>query len=327
MPATLTQIDLAARLGLSRATVSRALRGSPLLPASTRERVRRLADELGYRPDPVLAALSWRRHRSRRGRRDPAWALLHDGQLNLGEQARLSAAAEAQGFRLVPVRLATAEAGPVERQLAALGAVGVLVTPLRDTSLVRRFPWQELAWQQRSWLSVGLASWTAPLHAVRSDAVAGMALALEKMHARGLRRILIVRQDPRLSLLNELQGAGIALARSRLRGLRLLDLPLGKTEPLPSAGVDFRPQAVLTGFPALRHRLPAELAVLPWATLAVQGLRHPGAAGISYDLQLRAQAAADWLAQLVRRGEHGLPEQPCTLQIPARWVEGRSLAS
>lgn len=53
--------DIALRLDLSVATISLSLNGNPRIPAATRERVCRAAEEMGYRPDPAVAALSKRR--------------------------------------------------------------------------------------------------------------------------------------------------------------------------------------------------------------------------------------------------------------------------
>src|ERR687889_1868627 len=46
-----TLADVAARAGVSTALVSIVMRGAPGASAATRERVRRAADEIGYRPD------------------------------------------------------------------------------------------------------------------------------------------------------------------------------------------------------------------------------------------------------------------------------------
>src|ERR671921_1573425 len=46
-----TLADVAARAGVSVPLVSIVMRGAPGASAATRERVRRAADELGYRPD------------------------------------------------------------------------------------------------------------------------------------------------------------------------------------------------------------------------------------------------------------------------------------
>src|SRR5687767_9601242 len=47
---------VADRMGVSRATVSLALRNDPRLPKATRERVQAIARELGYRPDPLVSS-------------------------------------------------------------------------------------------------------------------------------------------------------------------------------------------------------------------------------------------------------------------------------
>jgi DNA-binding LacI/PurR family transcriptional regulator len=58
-----TQALIARRLGVTQATVSLALRGSPRISPAMRERVRAEADGAGYRPDPALRALVRRRWR------------------------------------------------------------------------------------------------------------------------------------------------------------------------------------------------------------------------------------------------------------------------
>lgn len=57
-----TSRDIAERLGLHFTTVAEALRGSPRIKASTRERVEKTARQMGYFPDPVLNALNAYRH-------------------------------------------------------------------------------------------------------------------------------------------------------------------------------------------------------------------------------------------------------------------------
>ncbi|MCB1123715.1 MAG: LacI family DNA-binding transcriptional regulator, partial [Verrucomicrobiae bacterium] len=55
--------DIAERAGLSVAAISMALKNHPSLPAATIEKVKALAEEMGYVPDPALSALA--AHRSR----------------------------------------------------------------------------------------------------------------------------------------------------------------------------------------------------------------------------------------------------------------------
>lgn len=58
MPEVATIEDVAGRAGVSVATVSRALRGLPHVSPTTREKVRRIAAELDYRPNPHASRLA-----------------------------------------------------------------------------------------------------------------------------------------------------------------------------------------------------------------------------------------------------------------------------
>lgn len=51
-------LDVARKAGVDKSTVSLALSGSPKLPEATRSRIQRIAEELGYTPDPGLARLA-----------------------------------------------------------------------------------------------------------------------------------------------------------------------------------------------------------------------------------------------------------------------------
>lgn len=57
--------DVARASGYSRAAVSMALRGDRTIPEATRDRIRGVADRLGYRPSPLVAALMSRRRQGR----------------------------------------------------------------------------------------------------------------------------------------------------------------------------------------------------------------------------------------------------------------------
>jgi DNA-binding LacI/PurR family transcriptional regulator len=52
MGARPTLEDVAARAGVSRALVSLVIRGAPGASEATHARMLRVADEIGYRPDP-----------------------------------------------------------------------------------------------------------------------------------------------------------------------------------------------------------------------------------------------------------------------------------
>ncbi|MBC2603813.1 LacI family DNA-binding transcriptional regulator [Puniceicoccus vermicola] len=63
MSTRVTLKTIAEECGVSTATVSYALRRSSRIPQSTRDRISKVAQELGYRPDPSLSSLAARKSR------------------------------------------------------------------------------------------------------------------------------------------------------------------------------------------------------------------------------------------------------------------------
>ncbi|MGC9451477.1 MAG: LacI family DNA-binding transcriptional regulator [Oceanipulchritudo sp.] len=61
-----TTREIAARVGCSHVTVSRALKNSPLVKEDLRDRIWAVAKELGYRPNPLVASLMTNRAMKRR---------------------------------------------------------------------------------------------------------------------------------------------------------------------------------------------------------------------------------------------------------------------
>ena len=72
MPAPATLQDVAEKAGVHRSTVSLALRDNHRISAEVRAKIQRIADELGYRSNPLVTALM----RSRRTRRAPRHVVL-----------------------------------------------------------------------------------------------------------------------------------------------------------------------------------------------------------------------------------------------------------
>lgn len=112
---TVTVTDVAARAGVSRSAVSRTFTKGGTVSAEMRAKVEAAASELGYRPNPLAAAL-------KTGRSGMVALVIDDATnpVTLTAQAALSAALEVQGRRAVMVNLA-GETDPA-RAAARLGA-------------------------------------------------------------------------------------------------------------------------------------------------------------------------------------------------------------
>ena len=106
--------EIAAAAGVSVMTVSLALRGNPRISIATRDRIKRLADELGYHPDPELSRLMNHLRTSRTARGKIGVALVdfyptpdfvenaYNAKLRRGAQRRASEL----GFSLSPMHAA-----------------------------------------------------------------------------------------------------------------------------------------------------------------------------------------------------------------------------
>lgn len=76
--------DVARVAGFSKSAVSLALRHSPKLPATSRALIHEVARKLGYRADPMLAALAAHRWQRRPPSTGVTLAALADGNLESG---------------------------------------------------------------------------------------------------------------------------------------------------------------------------------------------------------------------------------------------------
>ena len=81
--------DVAARAGVSRATVSRVVNGSPRVSDAARRAVEAAVAEMGYAPNRAARSLA--------GRKPPAWVYLHGLKSPLSSTALRARRAGAQG--------------------------------------------------------------------------------------------------------------------------------------------------------------------------------------------------------------------------------------
>lgn len=127
-PASITIEDVAARAGVSVATVSRALRGLPNVAPTTRDKVRTVALELGYRPDPNASRLAAKRTNTV-GFGVPLLGTWYFSNVVAGAEAVCSA----EGYDVLLLAIGSAEArhrtvtgtGPLHRRVDGLLLVDV----------------------------------------------------------------------------------------------------------------------------------------------------------------------------------------------------------
>lgn len=145
---------IAARAGISGPAVSMALRNHSRISVATRRRVLRIAEEMGYRPDPEIAKLM----NHLRQRRKPKFRSVITALTSIPEKEErpyfrqmikgATARADQLGYRLSIVRISpSAGRDPsLQRILRARGVEGLLLLPMRDTlPLTDLLDWSQFA--------------------------------------------------------------------------------------------------------------------------------------------------------------------------------------
>jgi DNA-binding LacI/PurR family transcriptional regulator len=171
--------DVAARAGVSRALVSIVVRGVPGASDATRERVRKIAAELGYRPDSRARLLAGRQSRLL----GVTLVLNHPFHADLAEG--IYAAAEPLGYEVV-LSAVTAHRDPrraigtlLDYRCAAAILVGSLVREPELSALGEGLPV----------VVVGQRARSSAVDVVRTDDAEGMRLAVDHLVHLGHRDI------------------------------------------------------------------------------------------------------------------------------------------
>lgn len=330
---------LAQQLGVSVMTVSRALRDHPSLPLKTRERVQALATELGYRPDPALAALNAYRHSKHAAAYQAtlAWVntfprreVFHQvggfDQYVEGMRVR----ADELGFQLEEFWLPAVEDWKrLARTLRARRIEGIIVPPppAHGVEGYRIFPWQDFFA-----IAVGTA-FGLSLHLVENDQFQSAALAVKRLHALGYHRIGLEMTGIFAAHTDYhfLGGYHAECARLKIPSLVMLDesssedayhkstLAWMRRERL-DAVVAAGPGDILPILERGRLKAPDDIAV---AFLARQE-GYPHYAGIDQNNHQIGISAANQLVDLIRHNERGIPELPLRRLIPGTWIDGDS---
>jgi DNA-binding LacI/PurR family transcriptional regulator len=336
-----TMREVAARAKVSPSTVSLALRDSPLVAAETRQRIRALAEEVGYRMNPLVAAHMRSRRRPQAGVSAPVLAIVdtqrrrHGWRDNPTSMVRrmlvgAKAQAEARGYEtrefwLHEPGMSHARFGAM---LRARGIHGVLLGPSSDLQLDLELPWD--------WFSVvrlGSARVKPKLHRVVVDHYHIGMLAAQQAYALGFRRPLLVMRDRFSATHDRRIEAGLRMACDHLPDMRLLDVPVLASEPdratvmawfreqRPDVFIDNAEHNVLDHLRASGVRVPNDVSVMSMCAPAVGG----PLSGCVQDGQGLGAAAVDLLISLSERNETGVPAVPMTLSISATWNPGETL--
>jgi LacI family transcriptional regulator len=328
---------LARSLGLSRTTISDALRGSPRVNPATVERVRAAAEAAGYKRNPLTGTVMSLLRQSRAQKFRGVLAAIE-----LVDEAHTAHAARYNRSVLDGVSARAAELSfKVER--FEVGPAGVRLNRL-DTILHTRgiqamvilpaagFPdFAALSWERYTAIYIDYFIDHPPLHCVCSDHYRSMIALLHSLHERGYRRpglFMEITHDERLHF--RWEGAFLALQKylPRITAVPALRLKTVTRADFESWFKEYNPDVVLGHLPEAMAWMRACGARIPQthAFVCLNSLRTDGNCA-ALDLQapqLGARAAELVIGQLLHN-EFGVPVQPSLTTIPARLIEGPTL--
>jgi LacI family transcriptional regulator len=324
----ITLAQIAEKAGCSRSTVSRALRNHPAIPETTSKRIQKLAEKMGWQPDPEATRLMQYLQSTKKKRIDSALALINDfperkDLLKDPYTCRLLASARQRaqtfGFRLDEIWLR--EKGMTARRASSIlrnrGIRGVLIPPEYEP-----LPRIELDWEILSAVATTTTALPVRLHRVLPDNYNNFRLLMSHVIQRGWKRpMLLSLQDLELRMENCPSNVYIAICQQSPE-LELLPVfywdekhKKSSADTLKSQLKRLKPDGLIVADTWL-----AELAgnTLPWVSYSNGGDGH---AGIDQRPEAVGAAAIDMLSAHVIRSEQGLPDSPKLMHIAGCWRE------
>jgi LacI family transcriptional regulator len=331
--------DIAEKAGVSRATVSLALRNHASISADTRARIQQIAVELGYRPNPLVSALMSHQRRGKPQQpthlglamvinfsRDAVWHRF------LSEDLLSSAATRAEqlGYHLEEFWLGDADLSA--QQLSSIlyrrSVPGVIIAPLPEAQGE-----VQMEWDNFSAVAIGFSLLRPQLHRVTTNRFQGMRLAIRSLRELGYRRpglALRLDQDARV---DHQWGAAFSWEQQHTA-------PTSRAEPFvveekawteqsfarwfranrPDVIVGYDPE-IIEWLKRLGHKVPDDIGFAHLWTPDTSGTF----AGIYHNPPAIGLASVDFLVGLIQRNERGLPDSPQTLLLETMWQEGATV--
>lgn len=329
--------DVARRAGVHPSTVSLALRNNPDIPEDTRRRIREIAVEIGYHPDPVLDAFNANRLSHQPLRSAPAIAFISDltpgpscaespSQLETYLGARETA--DRLGFILDRFFIGPGGLPPARlNQIMEARNIDCAILASFSASISEL----SLNWPRLVALKVESFHTAPALDIITTDHLQASRLTVAQLRTLGYRRIglvLAAGEDDRLQQLTR-SGYFIELAQTpdlpAIAPLKLEPGPDAVSRQLAVWLAAQRPDAVIGPTGELLSHLSRAQSGLSVA-LGYAALDRAGApdsvAGIDSYHRLVGQTAVELLASRRRINQRGLPPETSVTFVPISWHAG-----
>ncbi len=320
-------------------TVSRAIKNQAGVGSETRRRILCIAEELGYRPNPLVSALMAQLRAGRQGKyvanlayinlyqdrefwsRTPTFTKFFNGA-----QRR----AEMLGYGLEHFWLR--EPGMTSKRLSKIllgrGIHGVIVSPAPRGPGHFSFDWPRFAA-----VTQGFSLARPNLSRASNHFVHTMRLIYRKLHHLGRQRVALAITPEMSARSHDIMRAFTVLYQSAASTKDRVE-PYFDGEIDPRRFVAWykrrRPDVIITPFQdALEWLVEAGVRAPDDVSLVTPDWHAettPDWAGVDQDLPAVGAAAVDLLVSQLMSNEYGIPKSPKTLLMEGNWVDGKTLA-
>jgi len=334
--------DIAEKLGISRMTVSLALRDDPNVAKATKRKVLAVARKLGFSQDSRVSKLmSELAHLRRTPHYMGELAFLTSWQTEFGWKSSYHFSGCLQGARKRALELGY-QLNPywtrdpmfvgkgLSRVLWARGVRGILVAPLGPEMIGFPNAGLNVDWKRFCVLQLGVTLTRPQINLVRHNHFHGMAYSLRMLEALGYRRIGFAIVEAGDLLTSRLWKAAYLHWRTQ-RGLQN-DLP-GFVYPHDALAEDrlrdwirdFAIEAVIT-MDVSPHPILKRVEKTLGRHVGFSVLDHPGGkspiCGIEQNAPEIGRGAVDQLVHAIHHNLTGVPAHPAQTLLQGRWHQG-----
>jgi LacI family transcriptional regulator len=348
-----TQSDIARIAGVHNTTVSLSLRNCPSIPEATRNRIRAIADKMGYFPDPTLQALVAYRKGRTSSRPKETLAYLTNWSSCWGwralpahERAFIGAQRKAAEFGYQLEHFWLGEPGMNQRRMSSMlyhrGIRGALVAAHQEAG----DELSEIDWSRLSAVKIGCFPHGPALHRVIDDHCDMVRLAMRRIRALGFERVGLVMAQGWDDISDRAWSAGFMIERGNLpssQRIPIFKLTRGSHEwtagqtahqcPGELASLakwqrDYRPEVIVGYSPAVLGKLGQLGMVIPrdvaYVDLCLDRVDYR-VAGVRQNGEISGEVAASMLVGQLQQNLCGLPAVGTTTMVAGTWIDGASL--
>lgn len=323
--------DIAQAAGVSHSTVSRALQGSPLVRKDTGKKLVDLAEKMGYRPDPMLSALTAYRSRVQLRKQRDALAFVVGPYVIKGWSDIIQSAherAERLGFDLQEyVWREDLSASRQSEILRSRGVRGIIVGPLTKENHLIKLP---LRINYFSFVAIGRFISTPRVNTVTPNHFGSVRQAMDMLRGKGYRRIgLALLERLNFHVDDRIRTAYLGY-QSYLPDMECVPMCHPSSEECETSQIlrwfeEEKPDAILSYNHIHEHLVDAGIRIpedVAFASLNLNSQTEGRIAGTNVNDRMVGQVAVNLLNSQLLSGEIGEPEVRQTLIVDTFWEDG-----